>query len=98
MNYLRAALHGSALPVRLLRFATSLFASLALSATIARAADSGSGSIAGSITSASTHNALQGATVAIPALNRTEFADSAGSFLLQNLPPGPVELVISYAG
>src|ERR1044071_7613133 len=98
MNYLSAAIRGSALPLRLLRLATSLFTCLAISGAALRAADSGTGSIAGSVTSTSTHNALQGATVTIPALNRTEFTDEAGGFLTRGLPPGPVELVISYTG
>ena len=81
---------------RLLRIATSLSALLALLMIPARA--QGTGSLAGSVTSVSTRNALQGALVSIPALNRSEFTDSAGAFLLQALPPGPVELVISYSG
>jgi iron complex outermembrane receptor protein len=58
----------------------------------------GTGSVAGSVASADTRNALQGATVSIPALNRTEFTDNSGSFLLQNLPAGTIEVVVSYTG
>lgn len=58
----------------------------------------GTGSVSGSVVSSATRNGLQGAVVSIPALNRTELTDNSGSFLFQNLPSGPVELVVSYAG
>ncbi len=96
MNYLCAALRGTALSSRLLRLATSLIAGLALAAGSLYA--QATGSIAGSVTSTDTRNALQGALIAVPSLNRTDFTDSSGSFLLQGLPAGPVELVISYNG
>lgn len=97
MNYLSAC-RGFVLHIGLLRFATSLLASFVLIGVSLRAADTGTGSVAGSVTSTSTRNALQGAVVSIPALNRTEFTDSAGTFLLGNVPSGSVELVISYSG
>lgn len=58
----------------------------------------GTGSVSGSVTSAETRNGLQGATVTITGQNRTEFTDSSGSFLFQNLPAGPAELTIAYEG
>ncbi len=82
--------------IRLLRPATSLFALLV--STFCVHAQTGTGSVAGSVSSAETRNALQGAVVSVPALNRSELTDSSGAFLLQGLPPGPVELVISYSG
>ena len=82
---------------RLLRVATGLLASLLLISTAARA-QSGGGSITGSVTSSSTRNALQGATVSIPSLNRTVLTDEAGQFLIRDLPPGVVDLVVSYSG
>src|SRR3954470_5624642 len=97
MNYLSAAV-SSALRVRLLRFATSLFACLALFGPALCAADAGSGSISGSVTSTATHNALQGAVVSIPKLNRSVFTDESGRFLIQGLPGGPQEVVVSYTG
>jgi TonB-dependent receptor len=85
--------------IRLLSLATSLAVIFTVAGmSSARAADAGTGSISGTVTSTSTHNALQGATVSIPALNRTELTDSSGSFLLQNVPAGPVEVVVSYVG
>ena len=80
---------------RLLRLATSL-AGLAMICGGALSAQTGS--ISGSVVSVATRNALQGALVSIPAQSRSEFTDSSGAFLIQNLPPGSVELVISYSG
>ncbi len=91
-------LRGPSSLVRLLRSATSLVAVLALCTGFAHAAAAGSGSVSGSVTSASTRNALQGAVVSIPALNRSEFTDNAGTFTISDLPAGAVELVISYSG
>lgn len=56
------------------------------------------GTIAGSVTSRGTQNALQGAVVTVPAINRTELTDNAGSFLLAHVPAGTVELAILYTG
>ena len=81
---------------RLLRLATSLFAALTLSLLPALAADGGT--ITGSVTSSGTHNALQGAVVSIPSLNRSTFTDSAGQFVLPNVPAGVVDLTVSYSG
>lgn len=97
MNYLSAAYRGSALSARLLRLATSLLVCLTL-ATAVRAQSASTGSIAGAVSSSTTRNALQGASVSVPSLNRSELTDSAGSFLLANLPAGPVEVVVSYDG
>jgi len=72
---------------------------LVLAASPSFAADvSATGNITGSISSAGSKNALQGATVNIPALNRTEFTDNAGAFIFQGLPTGVQELVINYTG
>ena len=98
MNYFGAAIRGFALPFRLLPAATSLLACLTFLGASLPGAETGTGSISGSVSSAETRNALQGAVVSIPSLNRSEFSDSAGSFVLSKLPPGVVELVISYAG
>jgi TonB-dependent receptor len=70
---------------------------LALTLAPLRAADA-AGTLVGTVTSTGTQNALQGAVVAAPALNRTELTDNAGGFTFANLPAGPVELVISYTG
>ncbi len=95
MNYLSASFRARP-PLGLLRLATSLF--LAVFALAAGAFAQATGAITGAVTSADTRNALQGAIVAIPSLNRTEFTDSSGAFLISNLPAGNHEVVISYNG
>ena len=71
---------------------------LGLAGQSLRAADAATGNITGSVTSAGTKNALQGATVTIPSLNRTELTDSTGSFIFQGVPSGAQEIVINYSG
>src|SRR5688572_2919062 len=95
MNYFSAACRGSALPVRLLRRATAVFAFFAVVGSVMA---QGTGSLTGSVTSEATRNALQGAIVTIPSLNRTVLTDESGRFLLADVPAGMVELVVSYAG
>jgi len=97
MNYQNTR-KGSSLSARLLQFAACLLLALATVVPALRAADAGSGSVSGSVVSIATRNGLQGAVVSIPALNRTELTDSSGTFVIQGLPPGPVELVVSYSG
>ncbi len=86
--------------LRLLQPAASLSAFLALA--LGGAALNGqtlrSGSVSGAVVSSETRNALQGATIAIPVLNRTELTDNAGRFLMRDLPVGTVEVTIGYAG
>ncbi|MES2692459.1 MAG: carboxypeptidase regulatory-like domain-containing protein, partial [Verrucomicrobiota bacterium] len=50
------------------------------------------------MSSAETRNALQGALITVTGQNRTQFTDSSGSFLLQNVPAGATEITISYDG
>src|SRR5688572_4063603 len=95
MNYFSAACRGSALPVRLLRRATAVFAFFAVVGSVMA---QGTGSLTGSVTSDATRNALQGAVVTLPSLNRTVLTDESGRFLLADVPPGVVEIVVSYAG
>src|SRR4051794_25365482 len=97
MNYHQVS-QSSRLVRKLWPLSTSLLALSLLLLPVARAADSGGGSITGMVTSSRTHNALKGATVTIPSINRTVITDDSGSFILQNLPPGPLEVVMSYSG
>ena len=84
---------------RLLALAASLAVVLSLAPSNARAAESGAtGSITGTVSSISTQNALQRATVSLPALNRVEVTDSAGKFTFSDVPAGVQELVVSYSG
>ena len=84
--------------IRLVLRATSLCACFAALAVSAHAQTAAAGVLAGSVTSVSTKNALQGAVVSIPALNRSEFTDSAGAYSFQGVPAGSVDVVISYLG
>ena len=79
----------------LIRPALLVFGILGLSLTAVLA--QGTGSISGTVISATTRNGLQGASVRIPALNIAEITDNTGAFLLNNVPVGPVQLVIGYA-
>ena len=81
---------------RLLRVATSLFVALSFASLSARA--QGAGTVSGSVTSTATHNALQGALVSIPSLNRSVFTDSTGHFSISGVPAGAVDVVVSYQG
>ena len=84
---------------RLWRLPISLFLALAaLAAVSAQAQSSGTGTVTGSITSAGTHNALQGATVNIPSLNLIEFTDQAGHFTIKGVPSGVVDVIVNYSG
>ena len=86
------------LGLRLRRWATALVVGIAGIAPSSSAADAAAGTILGSVSSAGTQNALQGAVVRLPALNRTELTDNAGGFTLGHVPSGTIELIISYTG
>ncbi len=70
----------------------------ALSAGISAAWAQATGAIAGSVTSTSTRNALQGALVTVAGANRADYTDAAGSFNLQGLAAGTYEVIVSYTG
>lgn len=92
------------LSVRLLRTATSLLSLsavlLSLNPVILPAAEPGAArsQISGTVSSKSTGNALQGARVTVPALNKSTLTDNTGRFVLYDLPAEAVEIVISYDG
>lgn len=91
----------SCLYVRLLRTAASLLSLSVLFLTLAPALPAQSApktQVSGTVTSKRTGNALQGARVAVPALNRSTLTDSTGRFVLYDLPAQAVEVVISYEG
>jgi hypothetical protein len=95
MNYSRV----TSMIVRLWRSPISLFVLLgAFAVSAAQAQSTSTGSIAGTVTSASTRNALQGATVSIPSLNLVEFTDNAGRFVMSGVPVGVVDVVVTYSG
>ncbi len=89
--------------VRLLRTATSLlslFAVLLALSPVTHAAEPAApkSQISGTVTSKSTGNALQGARVTVPALNKSTLTDNTGRFVLYDVPAGSVDVVVSYVG
>jgi iron complex outermembrane recepter protein len=86
------------LPVRVPYLAAVLALMAIGPVSAAFAADSGTGTLSGTVISTGTQNALQGAVVTLPALHRTELTDNTGSFVLPHVPAGPVEVLISYTG
>ncbi|MBL9203435.1 MAG: TonB-dependent receptor [Opitutaceae bacterium] len=85
---------------RLLPHATSLVfvlvATLFVPALFAQ--ETGTARISGAVTSKSSKNALQGAVVMVPSLNRSVLTDSSGNFSLRDLPAGALDVVVSYTG
>jgi TonB-dependent receptor len=84
-------------PLRLLRLATSLGLLLSLLAASVFAQNAATGRVSGTVVSKGSGNALQGAVVSVPALNKVVLSDDKGEFILRDLPPGAVELVASYS-
>ncbi len=76
----------------------AVFAFVASVAGLSAAWAQATGAIAGTVTSTSTRNALQGALVTVTGANRADYTDAAGSFNLQGLPAGTYEVVVSYTG
>jgi TonB-dependent receptor len=56
------------------------------------------GTITGAVSNAATRNLLEGARVAAPAAGRSTLTDATGRYVLDGLPAGSVELVVSYLG
>lgn len=56
------------------------------------------GTIIGTVSSAETRNALQGAVVSVQATGKAVLTDNAGRFVLTEVSAGTVELVVSYTG
>jgi iron complex outermembrane receptor protein len=81
---------------RLLRNATSLLVFIATG--LAAFAQAGSGRVSGTITSQSTSNALQGATVSVNGTSRSVLTDSSGRYTLFDVPAGSVEITAAYSG
>lgn len=98
MNTRPLSVHAPSVLVRRWCPATLLFLAGFGAAAAVRPAVAATGAVAGSVFSSGTRNALQGAVVSIPAINRSELTDNSGAFLLPGLPEGALELVISYTG
>lgn len=89
MNHLHV---GRSLGSRLLRFATSMFALIAVAAVSAQ-----TGRVTGTVSSQSTGNALQGATVTLSS-GKSTLTDESGRFLFADVPAGAVTLTAAYSG
>ncbi|MEY4689396.1 MAG: hypothetical protein RIR76_3419, partial [Verrucomicrobiota bacterium] len=68
-----------------------------LSALTAFGAESG-GTVAGTVSNAATRNLLEGARVEARGAGRAALTDATGRYVIDRLPPGPVELVVTYLG
>lgn len=79
---------------------TSVFALLVtlLLGTVAPAALAATGSITGNVSNAGTGNLLEGARVELPALRLNVLTDETGRFLLNEVPAGAHEIVVTYLG
>lgn len=78
------------------RFLVVLWSAL-LSALSAFGAESG-GTVAGTVSNAATRNLLEGARIEARGAGRAVLTDATGRYVLDGLPPGPVELVVTYLG
>ncbi|MEO5959817.1 MAG: carboxypeptidase regulatory-like domain-containing protein, partial [Opitutaceae bacterium] len=82
----------------------ALVAILAIGASLpsARAAETAAASAAGIVTGVvsnkTTGNGLEGATVLLPGLRATALVDNTGRFVLNGVPAGTHEIVVSYTG
>ena len=85
-------------PARLLRTTTSLLTLFAILFALTPAAHAANGQISGTVSSKSTDNALQGASVRLPGLDRSTLTDSSGHFVIFDVPAGDVNVVASYSG
>src|SRR5688500_13122445 len=54
--------------------------------------------LTGTVTNAATGRALEGARVTLQGSDRQTLTDRQGSYRLENLPPGPAVLEVSYTG
>jgi iron complex outermembrane receptor protein len=89
MNHLHV---GRSLVSRLLRFATSIFAVIAVAALSAQ-----TGRVSGTVSSQSTGNALQGAIVTL-SNGKSTLTDESGRFTFFDVPAGTVQVTASYSG
>src|SRR5688572_14117809 len=87
---------GAPSPKRFFQTALIAFAALAVSLTCLRAAETTA--VSGIVTNKTTGNGLIGAKVEIPALNRSALVDDTGRYIINGVPGGAHELVVTYSG
>ena len=77
----------------------AMLPSLAPFSSYAVAAErTGNGVVSGNVTNKTTGNGLIGAKVEIPSLGRVALVDQTGRFVLNEVPAGTHEVVVSYTG
>ena len=79
-------------------FQTALIALAALAANLTSLQAAETSAVSGIVTNKTTGNGLIGAKVEIPALNRSAFVDDTGRYIINGVPAGTHELVVTYAG
>src|SRR5688572_5786562 len=93
---------GASSPRRIVQAALIALAAIGATALPMSAADnvasSSSGVVSGIVTNKTTGNGLIGARVEIPALNRSALVDDTGRYIINGVPAGAHELVVTYAG
>ena len=79
------------------RLVVAALALFALLPAAAHAADrAGTGVISGNVTNKTTGYGLEGAKVELPALNKSVLVDNTGRYVLEGVPPGTHEIVVTY--
>jgi TonB-dependent receptor len=73
-------------------------AALAAACLLPVAAFAATGSLSGTVTNAALRNALAGATVELPALQRSTLTDATGRYVFADVPAGTHEVVATYLG
>lgn len=93
---------GHAMPKRLLQAALIAAAAAAAAPVYLQAAETtanaANGVVTGTVINKNTGNGLIGARVEIPTLNLSALVDDTGRYLINNVPPGSHEVVVTYTG
>ncbi len=93
---------GRAMPTRLLQAALIAASAAATLPVYVQAAETtataSNGVVTGTVINKNTGNGLIGARVEIPSLNLSALVDDTGRYLINNVPPGTHEVVVSYTG
>ena len=76
----------------------SLTTAIAPGLVAAEASATAPGVVTGIVTNKTTGNGLIGARVEIPTLNRNALVDDTGRFILNGIPAGSHEVVVTYSG
>ncbi|WP_414660350.1 TonB-dependent receptor [Horticoccus sp. 23ND18S-11] len=97
-SYLAALCLGPAFSLRRCTRLAAFLPLLAGSALVSPVAAAEAGSLTGSVSNIATGNLLQGAKVEVPQLGLTTLTDDSGRFVLNGVPAGTHEIVVTYIG